>query len=159
MQPTAVQKDDGRCCGVNLISLGDLDETLPPSSGTPEAVHPCRVSAGVDVSDLGAYVSVTCLTINGTLGLCLCTAKPLVDATTARRLLDRMLRELQVESPAPVAPSITTREATLPVDVLPAHQAEGGSDAGSLPRPLSPTFKKRLDAGRASAGGWILPEQ
>jgi hypothetical protein len=109
---------------VNLISLGDLDATLPPSNGMPEAVRPCRVSAGVDVSDLGANVSVTCLTSNGTLGLCLCTAEPLVDATTARRLVDRVLRELQVESPAPLPTPITAREAVLPSPGLPAHQAE-----------------------------------
>lgn len=88
----AFQKDDGRYCALNVISMGDQDEVMPQADGPIRGV---RIAAGVDISEFGPYATLGCLSTHGRLGLFLTTVEPLVSPTQAQVLMDRIISELK----------------------------------------------------------------
>jgi hypothetical protein len=82
----------GRLCGVSLSSMGDLDQNL--NSDHTALLRPLRCAAGVDVGQLGPYLMVVCLTINGCLGFSVSTADPVVSDEQARRMMATMVGAL-----------------------------------------------------------------
>jgi hypothetical protein len=82
----------GRIAGVSLSSMGDLDALLRKAPDRPLQALSCF--AGVDVGQLGPYLLVVCLTLNGKLAISVTTADPLVSDEQARRMMAGMVDDL-----------------------------------------------------------------
>lgn len=83
---------NGRLGGVSLSSMGDLDANLRADLG--DAVQAQSCWAGIDVGQLGPYLMVVCLTLNGRIGFSVSVAEPVVTPDRAERMMRRMVGAL-----------------------------------------------------------------